>query len=356
MKRAKTKVSTPVFHWNPRDWEKKAELNNSVTLMVSKTNSKELVVQKVMQISSNSGSDRRPHEVRVLATLPECNRIANYIFFAPAYPDGDHGMAIFPHFPLGDLSDWKRNFELLEFDKHVPEAYIWRMFVHIGQALAFIQNTIGPRQDKRWQIIHRDIKPRNILVVDNGSTYPSFKLIDFGVAMRYSLKKAKQETRCGTFDWQPPENPLINRKAADMWALGACVHYMAIGKAPIQDVGRYIDEYYADENDDPASANKYSSLRRYFNATVPREVTSINVSYSRQKAQGTVAVKDGKPQYNYQYSRELDGWMKKCLRKTPAGRPTVERLLGEMVPVANAMLLRSGGQSALIDLSVEFGS
>ena len=40
-------------------------------------------------------------------------------------------------------------------------------------------------------IAHRDIKPQNILVVNNGSTYPSFRLIDFGLATVYTGWKAR---------------------------------------------------------------------------------------------------------------------------------------------------------------------
>ncbi|KAF1956740.1 serine/threonine protein kinase-like protein [Byssothecium circinans] len=354
-KRAKTTASHPASRWNSRDWKKKKDLNNYVALMESKLNAKDLVVKKVIRISSRDGPKRIPFEIRVLKSLPDCNRLAKHIFYEPSSPDYDHGTAIFPHFPLGDVVDWRKNNFVNKREKPVPEAYIWRMFVQIAQAIAFIQNEIGPRRDTRTPLIHRDIKPRNILVAENGSTYPSFKLIDFGLATKYSLGKARRPSRCGTFEWQPPENPFINRKAADVWALGACVHYVALGKAPLGDVDQYTNERIGMDGLHPRSAQEYSTPRRYYAANVPREVTPIDLSERQQQRRGMVSDKDGELQYNHQYGTELSKWMRQCLRTTPSARPTVEKLVNNMVPEAYTRLKVFGGQTALIDMEVKFG-
>lgn len=75
----------------------------------------------------------------------------------------------------------------------------------MSQALAFVHNEIGPNRESRRRIIHRDIKPQNILVVNNGTTYPSFKLNDLGCATFARPGKDKVASLCGTYEWQPPE-------------------------------------------------------------------------------------------------------------------------------------------------------
>jgi serine/threonine protein kinase len=335
--RARTPAHASTFVYRPRDWVVKAELKDNVALMVSKYNAKELVVKKVM---ARKSPVRDAPELQWLKALPHCNRIVKPILCFPNRRDNDM-TAIFRHYPMGDLYDWRRSNFVEKLSKPVPESYIWRMFVQIAQALAFIQNKLGPRQHDRIVIIHRDIKPKNILVVDNGSTYPSFKLIDFGLAMEYVKDRANEEARVGTFEWQPPENPMINRRAADVWALGACVHFLATGSPPLQNVEQYSNMRYNENQAHPSSVSEYKTPGRYYAAHVPREVMSLDVS--------------GQPPNDHQYSHELDRWMKMCLRHAPGGRPTAETLARDMVREARTILRSLGGQAAVIDLWIEFG-
>ena len=251
---------------------------------------------------------------------------------------------------MGDLAQWKER----EFDnknnKAVPESFIWRFFLQISQALAFIQNQIGPNRDERDPLLHRDIKPKNILVVDNGTTYPSFKLHDFDCALLYRKSTARRPDIIGTFQWQPPENPIINTTAAEIWALGACIHFLATGRAPIQNVGQYaITRFLRNGNRHPDSVDDYSSPDRYYGARVPRRATPINLSRTEQRQRGIGPD-------NHQYSDELNHWMMGCLSRTPSSRPKAERLVYGMGLVAKGMLKRMGGKSALVDLDIKCGA
>jgi serine/threonine protein kinase len=130
-------------------------------------------------------------------------------------------------------------------------------------------------------MIHRDIKPKNILVVDNGSTSSSFKLHDFDCAMMWEKSQARLPARRGTFQWQPPQNPTqgINTRAADVWALGAYIHFLATGIPPIGD----NDEFAAavcrgNNNQHPDSVQVYGEEHRYDDARVPRRAMAINLS------------------------------------------------------------------------------
>jgi serine/threonine protein kinase len=55
----------------------------------------------------------------------------------------------------------------------------------MSQALALLQNKISPNREDCDILFYCDIKPNNILVVDIGTTYPSFKLHDFDIAKVY---------------------------------------------------------------------------------------------------------------------------------------------------------------------------
>ena len=87
-------------------------------------------------------------------------------------------------------------------------------------------------------IIHRDIKPDNILVNQEGS----FVITDFGVSSKMKSTLRRNSTRAmagadvaGTIGYMGPE--LFSRnpdavKATDIWALGATVFEMASGEMP----------------------------------------------------------------------------------------------------------------------------
>jgi serine/threonine protein kinase len=168
-RRAK-RIKTETFLWKPNAWKRKRFITAEVSLLVSRTNAKMLLVKKLLDLDDEG--DAPPPEIAALALLPDCTRVVKPILYSHADPDPEHGTALFQHYPLGDLQQWKSQ----EFDnknwKPVPESFIWRCFLQISQALAFIQGQIGPDRDERGCMIHRDIKPKNILVVHSGTTYP----------------------------------------------------------------------------------------------------------------------------------------------------------------------------------------
>jgi serine/threonine protein kinase len=349
------KPAVEAFKWIPQNWFLHREVSERVSILASKDSHKQLIVKKTLRITAESKFDDRPQEIRMLCFLPDCNRILRPIFYARSTDEPAWGTAIFPHCPLGDLSEWKESqFGL----KAVPESFIWRFFVHISQALAVLHLCLGPRPYGQHRLLHRDIKPENILVVHNGTTYPSFKLHDFGLACMYNAHKTKSPNARGTFEWQPPENPLINTMAADIWALGACVHYLALGKPPIEDLDEYKgkrEKLHIGHNV-PSSMENYPTAEHYYMARVPREVTPINLSEEEQLGQGiAVANTEDAPTFHHRYSNELNGWMEQCLKREPGERPTTRKLLDGIDEEATSLLKRMGGTAALTDLELEFG-
>ena len=106
-----------------------------------------------------------------------------------------------------------------------------------AEALAILVGaTNGLREAHAQGIVHRDIKPDNVLVAEDGR----IKLADLGLA------KAKQNAGeqnltvlssgvMGTPQYMPPEQwrtPDVS-PAADVWALGATLYYLLAGKSGI---------------------------------------------------------------------------------------------------------------------------
>jgi|CXWL01.1.fsa_nt_gi serine/threonine protein kinase len=113
-----------------------------------------------------------------------------------------------------------------------------RQKVPLQQALGYIEQTCaGLGHAHSRGIIHRDIKPQNILLTADFSTV---KIADFGVA-RFSAADSPI-TKVGTNIYAPPEHsPLTIRRdgvearltpAADIYSLAKTIHTLLTGESP----------------------------------------------------------------------------------------------------------------------------
>lgn len=354
-KRSKSTNSRPI-DYDEDEWDEDVAITYNVFILTSTSDPTSKIVKKVLKINADVYDEEAlPSEIRFIGLIPACNRIVRPIAHSFNGPYEGYGSAIFEHYPLGDLAQCREAMIRVEDFDMIPEIHIWRFFLQIAQALALLQNQIGPRREERRILLHRDIKPKNVLVADNGNEYPSFRLHDFGCAKVWEKSIARQKSYSGTYEWQPPENPIINTKAADIWALGACVHFLATGKCPIESRSDYAAAVLAEGAGHPVSAQHYRKPDRYYAARVPRCVTPINLSPDEQLSVGhSPVLVDGIEIFKPQYSDTLNEWMKRCLSTAPSKRPTAERLMNDMGPEALTILTKLGGSEALADMDIKF--
>ena len=68
-----------------------------------------------------------------------------------------------------------------------------------------------------------------------------------------------------------------------MWALGAIIHLLAIGKPPVRDIEKYKAEViYEGRGKEPSNYDPQNGSG-YWKQRVPREVTRINISVDDQR-------------------------------------------------------------------------
>ena len=124
---------------------------------------------------------------------------------------------VMEYVPCGDFKD------MMERNGPLPEAMLSRVGTDVAAGLSHAHER---------GIVHRDVKPRNVLIDDRGSP----KLADFGIARALDATTShnRAESYLGTAAYCSPEQLKGERVTAksDIYSLGATLYHAAVGSQP----------------------------------------------------------------------------------------------------------------------------
>lgn len=129
----------------------------------------------------------------------------------------------------------------------MEEKDIWRFIRDTASGLDYLHTQDPP-------IIHQDIKPDNILMLNNGT----YVITDFGISkqLRRSMRKSANSSSAGAVSYMGPERFSKHYqavKASDIWSLGAAIYELAVGDLPFCGMGGSLQKQGADIPDLPDS-------------------------------------------------------------------------------------------------------
>jgi len=143
-------------------------------------------------------------------------------FYGAFYVDGTLSF-ILEFMDKGTFSD------LLSLKGKFPEPVLGRLSLDILRGLEYLHHTL--------HLIHRDIKPQNILVNTQGVV----KLADFGVSGEIANTAAFANTFIGTIKYMSVNRIKGSKYSAksDIWSLGLVILECATGQFPYGETGIY---------------------------------------------------------------------------------------------------------------------
>ena len=106
-----------------------------------------------------------------------------------------------------------------------------------------IQICEGLKEFHKKGLVHRDIKPDNIMISEYDVQFPKIKIIDFGGGKQIQPQHFSDTTVVGTLGYQAPESlssGTTNR--SDIYSIGCLLNFMLTGQEP--GISRYHGNHY----------------------------------------------------------------------------------------------------------------
>ena len=153
-------------------------------------------------------------------------------------------------YDIGRTDDGQTYIAMAHYAGETLKAKVARGPLPLGEALDYAtQMGRGLARAHEAGIVHRDVKPANVIVTDRGVV----KILDFGLAKVADLQLTRTGTTMGTVAYMSPEQAQGERvdHRTDLWSLGVVLYEMLTGERPFR--GEYEQAViYAILNDEPA--------------------------------------------------------------------------------------------------------
>jgi len=174
-------------------------------------------------------------EVAVLKKLNHPNVVK--LFEVLDDPENDSLYMVFEMCDNGNLMDISINKQAKPFSEEKSRLY-------------FIEMILGFEYLHENDIIHRDIKPDNLLL----SSDDVLKIVDFGVSEIFVRGNDKTTKSAGSPAFMAPElckaqHGEISGKAADIWSMGVTLYCLVFGRLPFEK-DNILELYESIKNDD----------------------------------------------------------------------------------------------------------
>lgn len=247
--------------------------------------------------------------IRELKVLHECNSPHIVGFYGAFYSDGEINICM-EYMDGGSLD------LVLKKAGRIPEPILGKVTIAVLKGLNYLR--------EKHQIMHRDVKPSNILVNSRGE----IKICDFGVSGQ--LIDSMANSFVGTRSYMSPERLQGTHYTvqSDIWSLGLSLVEMAIGRYPIpppepKELAAVFGPKYsasADQSESPSPSSKNRPSSFYLPYGDGPRVMSIFelLDYIVNEPPPTVP--------SSVFSPEFKDLVDRCLKKNPAERADLKFL------------------------------
>jgi serine/threonine protein kinase/tetratricopeptide (TPR) repeat protein len=136
-------------------------------------------------------------------------------------------------YEIGETEDGQLFIAMPLYDGETLQARLDRSRLTFAEALPIaLQVARGLGHAHGCGIVHRDVKPSNIVVLRNGAA----KILDFGIAQIHDRSLAEQQALIGTISYMSPEQASARAVdcRSDVWSLAIVIHEMLTGVRPFR--------------------------------------------------------------------------------------------------------------------------